>query len=318
MPNDIAPNALPPAGEPARPAELHARNFPSAEQEAAAVERTRHGRYDGPESAYRLAFTDADFLVREELRPVRMQLELLKPELVMAEQGVTATIVMFGSARILPADVAQQRLAAAQATGDADAVRRAEAAVGMSRYYEEARRFAALVTERSRTLDEPIYVVTGGGPGIMEAGNRGAHEIGGKSIGLNIVLPHEQEPNPYITPELCFQFHYFALRKMHFVMRSIALVCFPGGFGTLDELFETLTLVQTGKSRARPILLFGREFWERLISFQHLIDTGMISPGDEKLIRFVETAEEAWEVLDAVYKFEAPSGSESGAYAEDA
>ncbi|MEK8027721.1 TIGR00730 family Rossman fold protein [Pseudaquabacterium rugosum] len=306
MPNDIAPNALPPAGEPARPAELHARNFPSAEQEAAAVERTRHGRYDGPESAYRLAFTDADFLVREELRPVRMQLELLKPELVMAEQGVTATIVMFGSARILPADVAQQRLAAAQATGDADAVRRAEAAVGMSRYYEEARRFAALVTERSRTLDEPIYVVTGGGPGIMEAGNRGAHEIGGKSIGLNIVLPHEQEPNPYITPELCFQFHYFALRKMHFVMRSIALVCFPGGFGTLDELFETMTLIQTGKSRRRPILLFGRAFWEKLLNFDHLVDTGMISPGDLGLFRFVETAEEAWAALSAHYGFDLP------------
>ncbi|MBL8286349.1 MAG: TIGR00730 family Rossman fold protein, partial [Rubrivivax sp.] len=173
----------------------------------------------------------------------------------------------------------------------------------------EARRFAALVTRRSRQHETPIYVVTGGGPGIMEAGNRGAHDVRGKSIGLNIVLPHEQAPNAYITPELCFQFHYFALRKMHFVMRSIALVCFPGGFGTLDELFETLTLVQTGKSRPRPILLFGREFWDKLIDFQHLIDTGMISAGDEQLVRFVETAEEAWDVLAAHYGFD-PSPSQ--------
>jgi uncharacterized protein (TIGR00730 family) len=167
----------------------------------------------------------------------------------------------------------------------------------MSGFYEEARRFAALVTERSRELATPIYVCTGGGPGIMEAGNRGAHEVGGKSVGLNIVLPHEQEPNPYITPELCFQFHYFALRKMHFLMRSVALACFPGGFGTLDELFETLTLTQTGKSRRRPILLFGREFWTRLIDFDWLVESGMIHADDLKLFRYVETAEEAWDAL---------------------
>ena len=159
-------------------------------------------------------------------------------------------------------------------------------------------------------------MVTGGGPGIMEAGNRGAHEIGGKSIGLNIVLPHEQAPNPYITPELCFQFHYFALRKMHFVMRSIALVCFPGGFGTLDELFETMTLTQTGKSRKRPILLFGREFWTRLIDFDWLIETGMISPGDVNLFRFVETAEEAWAVLAEEYGFDLPETT-TGEFADD-
>ena len=163
-------------------------------------------------------------------------------------------------------------------------MRRAAVALEMSQYYDEARRFSSIITERSRTLDTPIYVVTGGGPGIMEAGNRGAYDVGGRSIGLNIVLPHEQAPNPYITPELCFQFHYFALRKMHFVMRSIALVCFPGGFGTLDELFETMTLVQTGKSRPRPILLFGRAFWEKLIDFQHLVDSGMISPEDLGLV----------------------------------
>ncbi|MBK9135906.1 MAG: TIGR00730 family Rossman fold protein [Betaproteobacteria bacterium] len=290
------------------------RNFPSAEEDAAVA--AEPSRYAGPESAYRLAFTDTAFLLREELRPVRMQLELLKPELVQREQGVRNTIVIFGSARILPPDAALAALEAARAGGDALLIRRTEIAVEMSRYYDEARRFAALVTERSREHDTPIYVVTGGGPGIMEAGNRGAHDVNGKSVGLNIVLPHEQAPNPYITPELCFQFHYFALRKMHFVMRSIALVCFPGGFGTLDELFETLTLVQTRKSRARPILLFGRAFWDKLINFQHLIDTGMISPGDEQLIRFVESAEEAWEVLAEHYGFDQPP-TITGEFADD-
>jgi uncharacterized protein (TIGR00730 family) len=286
-----------------KPIDLTARNFPSAEEEAQAL--SAPPRYDGPESSYRLAFTDTDFLVRPELRPVRMQLELLKPELVQQEQGIRSTVVIFGSARIPPRDAAEHRLADANAVGDAAAIRRAETQLAMSRFYEEARRFAKLVTERSRRLARPIYVCTGGGPGIMEAGNRGAHEIGGKSIGLNIVLPHEQAPNPYITPELCFQFHYFALRKMHFLMRSVALVCFPGGFGTLDELFEAMTLMQTGKCRRRPILMFGREFWTRLIDFEYLIETGMISPGDEKLFRFVETADEAWEVLAQDYGLDA-------------
>ena len=285
--------------------ELTARNFPSAEEEATAAPPT--GLYAGPESAYRLAFTDTEFLLREELRPVRMQLELLKPELVQREQGVESTIVIFGSARIKPPSEAAQMLADAHAGGNESALKRAQTAVLMSRYYEEARRFAALATRRSRDLAVPLFVVTGGGPGIMEAGNRGAHDVGGKSIGLNIVLPHEQAPNPYITPELCFQFHYFALRKMHFVMRSIALVCFPGGFGTLDELFETMTLVQNGKSRKRPILLFGRAFWEKLINLDHLVETGMISPDDVNLIRYVETAEEAWQVLSAHYGFKAPA-----------
>ena len=294
--------------------ELTARNFPSAEEEAAAA--LQPSRYAGPESAYRLAFTDTAFLLRDELRPVRMQLEVLKPEMVQQELGIESTIVIFGSARILPPEQAAQALHDAQRVGEPSAIRRAETALAMSRYYDEARRFAALVTRRSRELDTPIYVVTGGGPGIMEAGNRGAFEVGGKSIGLNIVLPHEQAPNAYITPELCFQFHYFAVRKMHFVMRSIALVCFPGGFGTLDELFETITLVQTGKSRKRPILLFGRAFWEKLLNFQHLVDTGMISPGDEHLFRFVETAEEAWEYLAGHYGFDA-TPTETGDLAVD-
>jgi hypothetical protein len=275
------------------------RNFPTAEQDAHAADLP--SRYAGPESAYRLAFTDTEFLLREELRPVRMQLELLKPELVQQELDIQSTIVIFGSARIPSREVAEHRLAAARESGQEALVRQADSALAMSRYYEEARRFAAMVTDRTCQAQAPVYVVTGGGPGIMEAGNRGAHEVGGRSIGLNIVLPHEQEPNPYITPELCFQFHYFALRKMHFLMRSIALVCFPGGFGTLDELFETLTLIQTGKSRRRPILMFGRAFWEKLINFQHLVDMGMISPGDVDLFQYVETADEAWACLQQHY-----------------
>jgi uncharacterized protein (TIGR00730 family) len=293
---------------------LHERNFPTAEEDALAAKPV--SRYGGPESSYRLAFTDERFLLREELRPVRMQLELLKPEMIQQEQRIESTIVIFGSARIVPSEVAQIQLEVADRAGDAEAAQRAARALEMSRYYDEARRFSSIVTQRSRTLDTPIYVVTGGGPGIMEAGNRGAHDVGGRSIGLNIVLPHEQAPNPYITPELCFQFHYFALRKMHFVMRSIALVCFPGGFGTLDELFETMTLVQTGKSRARPILLFGRAFWEKLIDFDHLVDYGMIGPGDLALFHYVETAEEAWARLAEHYGFDT-TGTQAGDLIDD-
>jgi uncharacterized protein (TIGR00730 family) len=285
------------------PTELRERNFPTAGQDAAAAGKS--SLYGGPDSSYELAFTDTDFLLNPELRPVRMQLELLKPEMVQREEGVESTIVVFGSARILPSDVARARLDDAEALPPGSAreqsIRLAKRQLDMSRYYEEARRFSSLVTENSARLDNPIYVVTGGGPGVMEAGNRGAHEVGGKSLGLNIVLPHEQEPNPYITPRLCFQFHYFALRKMHFLMRSVALVCFPGGFGTLDELFETLTLIQTGKCRKRPVLLFGREFWTRLINFDHLVETGMISPEDVHLFRYVETADDAWSTLQQVY-----------------
>jgi uncharacterized protein (TIGR00730 family) len=285
---------------------LKARNFPSAKDEANVAQPP--SLYAGPESAYRLAFTDTKFLLREELRPVRMQLELLKPELVQQELGVESTIVIFGSARILPPEDAGAALEAARASGDALMIRKAENAVAMSRYYAEARRFGELVTLASAQMESPVYVVTGGGPGIMEAGNRGAHEVGGRSIGLNIVLPHEQAPNPYITPELCFQFHYFGLRKMHFLMRSIGLVAFPGGFGTLDELFEVLTLIQTGKCRRRPVLLFGRDFWSRLINFELLIETGMIGPNDVGLFHYVETAEEAWNLLQTEYGFDQPGG----------
>jgi uncharacterized protein (TIGR00730 family) len=285
------------------PKELLERNFPSAVQDARNA--SKPSLYAGPDSSYDLAFADPEFILHEDLRPVRMQLELLKPEMVQREEAIESTIVVFGSARILPADAAQERLgiAMSQPHGPVrdQAMRAAQCQLDMSRFYEEARAFAALVTESSARLQTPIYVVTGGGPGVMEAGNRGAHEVGGKSIGLNIVLPHEQEPNPYITPRLCFQFHYFALRKMHFLMRSVALVCFPGGFGTLDELFETLTLIQTGKCRKRPILLFGRDFWTKLINFDHLVETGMISPEDVNLFRYVETADEAWAVLQKEY-----------------
>ena len=294
--------------------DLTARNFPTAQQEAVGLKPP--SRYEGPASAYRLAFTDTEFLLREELRPVRMQLELLKPEMVQTAQGIESTIVIFGSARILAPEAAASALEHARASKDPADIKRAEMQLHMSRYYEEACRFAALVTQRSATQTTPIYVVTGGGPGIMEAGNRGAYEVGGRSIGLNIVLPHEQEPNDYITPELCFQFHYFALRKMHFLMRSIALVCFPGGFGTLDELFETMTLIQTGKCRRRPILLFGRDFWTRLINFDLLVETGMISAEDLNLFRFVETAEEAWSVLETEYGFDLPQ-TETGEFALD-
>ena len=294
--------------------DLTARNFPTAEESAQTAPEV--SRYSGPESAYRLAFTDVDFLLQEELRPVRMQLELLKPEMVQTRLGIESTLVIYGSARIPAPEVAASELALAQAAGDAAALRRATMRVHMSRYYDTAREFAALVTTRSRRMETPIYVVTGGGPGIMEAGNRGAFEVGGRSIGLNIVLPLEQLPNDYITPQLCFQFHYFGLRKMHFLMRSVALACFPGGFGTLDELFETMTLIQTGKCRKRPILLFGREFWSRLIDFELLVDTGMIAPEDLRLFHYVESADEAWELLEREYGFDPPA-TETGDLAVD-
>ena len=282
------------------------RIFASAHEDADTETASPSARYEVPGSSYKLAFMDTQFLLRDELRPVRVQLELLKPQLIQDEHEIEQTIVIFGSARIVAPDVARSELAEARAGGDERKLRFAESRAAMSRYYEEARRFSAIVTQRSATLAKPIYVVTGGGPGIMEAGNRGAFEVGGKSLGMNIVLAHEQVPNPYITPELCFQFHYFALRKMHFLMRAVALVCFPGGFGTLDELFEVLTLSQTGKSRMRPILLFGREFWSRLIDFDLLIETGMISPQDVNLFHFVESAEEAWALLAAEYGYDLP------------
>ena len=235
--------------------------------------------------AYRLAFADEDFLCRDELRPVRLQLELLKPELMMAEAGIESTVVLFGGARI--PEPAKKSTARTQTLAD------------LSAFYDEARLFAKLMTERSlQSGGRENVVVTGGGPGVMEAGNRGAQDAGGQSIGLNIVLPHEQAPNPYVTPELCFNFHYFAVRKMHFLMRARAICVFPGGFGTLDELFEALTLIQTGRMERVPFLLFGQAFWERIINWDALSDAGTISADDLDLFRFVESAEQALDVID--------------------
>lgn len=284
---------------------IRARNFPSAQDEAKAVQP--HGRYDGPGSSFRMAFTDTDFLLREELRPVRLQLELLKPELIQQEQGVDSTVVVFGSARFKVPDVAAKMLEEAVASGEAAAIRSAERMVRNAQWYEEARRFGELVTREPDALGEPVIVATGGGPGIMEAGNRGAYEAGGRSMGMSIFLPFEEAPNPYITPELCFQFHYFAIRKMHFLMRAVALVSFPGGLGTLDELFEVLTLTQTRKIRRRPIVLIGRDFWERLINFDVLVEHGVISPEDKNLFHYAETAEEAWGVIKAAYQGDNPA-----------
>ncbi len=268
-------------------------------------------------STYVLAEKDVEFLGRPELRPVRLQLELLKPEMVMQEENIRSTIVVFGSARIPDPDGADERARMADRNlsrrpSDQGLRRAAEVAHRqrvLSKYYEEARRLGAMVSSTCQIEGRCDYVVvTGGGPGIMEAANRGAKDVGAKSIGLNILLPFEQRPNPYITPRLCFQFHYFAMRKMHFLLRARALVCFPGGFGTLDELFETLTLIQTGKMPRLPVILFGREYWEQVIHFDALVNHGTISPEDKDLVKYAESAEEAWAMISAHYDA-APSRS---------
>lgn len=284
---------------------IRARNFPSAQDEIEAAQP--HSPYDAPGSSFRMAFADSEFLLREELRPVRLQLELLKAELIQQEQGVESTVVVFGSARFKSPEVAAAMLDEARAGDDPVAIRRAEQMVKNARYYAEARRFAELVTQEPDVLGEPVIIATGGGPGVMEAGNRGAHDAGGRSMGMSIFLPFEEAPNPWITPELCFQFHYFAIRKMHFLMRAVAVVSFPGGFGTLDELFEVLTLTQTRKIRRRPIILIGRDFWERLIDFDVMIEHGVISLEDVELFRYVETADEAWDAIKAAYNEDNPA-----------
>jgi uncharacterized protein (TIGR00730 family) len=235
--------------------------------------------------SYRLAFADEDFLCKDELRPVRLQLELLKFEMLLDEHGIDSTVVMFGGARI--PEPAQKHTARTQTLAD------------LTHFYDEARKFAQLMTKKAMASGNRDYVVvTGGGPGVMEAGNRGAQDVGGVSIGLNIVLPHEQAPNPYVTPDLAFNFHYFAIRKMHFLMRARAICVFPGGFGTLDELFEALTLIQTGRMARVPFLLFGKDFWEKIINWDALSEAGTISPDDLELFRFVDTAEEAAQLVD--------------------
>lgn len=266
--------------------------------------------------AYIKAYKDVDFLTRDELRPVRLQLELLKPELLQQEQHVVSTIVVFGSARSLDAEAARAQWDKAQdnlaRNPDDPAARRAaaraEKKLEHSVYYEAARAFSRIASTAGQLPEgkgfREFVVVTGGGPGIMEAGNRGAWETGHKSIGLNITLPHEQAPNPYITPELCFNFHYFAIRKMHFLLRARAMVAFPGGFGTLDELFETLTLIQTHKMPAIPIVLYARKFWDRIVNFEALVEEGVISPEDIALFHYAESPEEIWDLILSYYERE--------------
>ncbi|MFW6055259.1 MAG: TIGR00730 family Rossman fold protein, partial [Thermodesulfobacteriota bacterium] len=253
--------------------------------------------------SYKLAFQDLDFLLRDELRPTRMHLELLKPELILQEHNIEETIVVFGSARIPDPETAGQELVELQRelekenteTASGQRLAQARNRVFCSRYYEEARKLGGLIS-RQNANGRKMVVITGGGPGVMEAANRGAWEEDRESIGLNIVLPREQAPNRYITPELSFQFHYFATRKMHFMMRARGLVALPGGYGTLEELFETLTLLQTKKIQSIPVILFGREFWERIINFEALVEEGMISPEDLDLFRYCESAEQAWDI----------------------
>lgn len=256
--------------------------------------------------SYRLAYTDDSFLQRDELRAVRLQLEWLKPDLVQEENNIDTTVVIFGGARFPDHETAQEKLLnieakLAQAPSDKALLKQHSMAKNIlknSHYYQEARMLAHKITELSLTKNgRQFVVVTGGGPGVMEAANRGASEAGGKSIGLNIVLPFEQNPNPYITPELCFQFHYFAIRKMHFLNRARGLVAFPGGFGTLDELFETLTLIQTKKVKPVPIVLVGKKYWERLIDFEFLVEQGAIAEADLSLFKIVDTGNEAWDYL---------------------
>lgn len=285
-------------------ADSSAHNFPTAEDEAKAAQLP--SPYDGPGSSFRMAFADSEFLLRQELRPVRLQLELLKAELIQQEQGVDSTVVVFGSARFKSPEAAAAMLEEANATGDPARIRLATQMVKNARFYEEARRFGELVTREADALGDRVIVTTGGGPGIMEAGNRGAFEAGGRSMGMSIFLPFEEAPNPWITPELCFRFHYFAIRKMHFLMRAVALVSFPGGLGTLDELFEVLTLSQTHKIRRRPIVLIGRDFWQRLINFDVLVEHGVINPEDVNLFHYAETADEAWDIIKSAYNGDNP------------
>jgi uncharacterized protein (TIGR00730 family) len=250
--------------------------------------------------AYKLAFQDKEFLLRDDLRPIRFQLELLKPELMLDEAKIASTMVIYGSARIPEPQEAEGLEAAA---GDDRSRSIARNLKAKARYYDEARKLARMAS--CYPLDEKgqrhFVVCSGGGPSIMEAANRGASDNGCESIGLNIVLPHEQAPNRYVTPELSFQFHYFALRKMHFLLRARAVAVFPGGFGTFDEMFELLTLIQTGKVKPIPIVLFGKEFWNRVVNFEALVDEGVISAPDLELFQFVETAEEAWAIFDKFY-----------------
>src|SRR5438309_6151196 len=281
------------------------RIFPTSKVDARAAEHVPSVPQT-ESAAYKLAFQDSDFLLREDLRPVRFQLELLKPELLLNEAGIASTFVFYGSARI-PSPEAADALVAAATNDEQQAI--AERLKAKAHYYEIARELARLASRCALDDDgkRHFVVCSGGGPSIMEAANRGAQEVGRESIGLNIVLPHEQMPNRYVTPDLSFQFHYFALRKMHFLLRARAVAVFPGGYGTFDEMFELLTLIQTGKVRPLPILLFGKDYWNRVVNFDAMVEEGVISPHDLDLIHWSENAEEAWAFVQNFYA-EHPAG----------
>ncbi|ALE15616.1 hypothetical protein AMC99_00301 [Altererythrobacter epoxidivorans] len=275
--------------------ELTDRKFYRAKQEAAFSDAGPHETPQTQHPAYKLAFRDTDFILRDELRPVRFQLELLKPEMLLDEARIGSTFVMYGSARIPSPEEAEARVEASKNEGEYEQ-KVAQNLAAKAKYYDEAYKLARMVSEKSiiENGERQFVVTTGGGPSIMEAGNRGASDAGAESIGLNIVLPHEQAPNTYVTPYLSFQFHYFALRKMHFLLRARAVAVFPGGFGTFDEFFELLTLIQTGKMKRIPILLFGKDFWNRVIDFEAFAEEGTISKKDLELFHWCETADEAW------------------------
>jgi len=255
------------------------------------------------QDAYRLAFADPEFLLRRETRGIRIQLEMLKPDLDQAAQGVDNTVVVFGSARFPSPEDAEAFAQAAEASGDAQQIALSKRHLRNAKHYDNARLFARLVAGHSarKPKEERLFICTGGGPGIMEAANRGAHEMGALTPGLNITLPHEQRANPYVTPSLSFKFHYFATRKMHFMMRAKALVAFPGGFGTLDELFEVITLVQTKKAKPVPIILFGTDYWKRLINMDVLVEEGAISPEDLNLLHYTDDPQDAWDTIRNFY-----------------
>jgi uncharacterized protein (TIGR00730 family) len=276
------------------------RRFYKAEQEASFVESHIHATPQTQSPSYKLAFQDTDFLLRQELRPVRFQLELLKPEMLLDEAGIGSTLVCYGSARIPSPEMAEEALKAATSPERKAVVERLAA---KAKYYDEARKLARIASECAVIEDgmRQFVICSGGGPSIMEAANRGAAEAGAESIGLNIVLPHEQAPNSFVTPDLSFQFHYFALRKMHFLLRARAVAVFPGGYGTLDEFIELLTLVQTGKMKPLPILLFGADYWSRIINFHAMAEEGVIDFEDLSLFTPVETAEEAWAEITRFY-----------------
>lgn len=282
--------------------ELGARKFYPAEKEAEFSKSTPNSTPQTEHPAYRLAFQDTEFLLREELRPVRFQLELLKPEMLLEEAGVGSTLVMYGSARIPSPEMAEELVA--NAKGDKQAV--AQRLAAKAQYYQIAYDLARMVSEKSIVQDgkRQFVICSGGGPSIMEAANKGASDAGAESIGLNIILPHEQAPNAYVTPYLSLNFHYFALRKMHFLLRAKAVAVFPGGFGTFDEFFELLTLIQTGKMKGMPILLFGKDFWNRVIDFEALADEGTINHADLELFKWCESADDAWAHIAEFYELE--------------